>query len=169
MCKSWGIQRWWPMMVLFGVGCEQPSEVVSSSKLLQFHYEGKGNPLNDLHACWWSSKIIDPAPKFNWWILKGGSFHCPKIWEALQIAAASPECRWSWAQCGEVHNPQLQTFGHLLSELHLRFWWIWLFWLAFVDFFKYSLSLSLSCLDWDFDRWTGWAVSRDGSLEFSEN
>ena len=57
-----------------------------------------------------------------------------KIWEALQIAAASLECPWSWAQCGEVQNLQLQTFGHLLSELHLRFWWIWLFWLVFVDF-----------------------------------
>ena len=115
----------------------------------------------------------DPAPKFNGWILKGGtlrcftgSFPCPKIWEALQIAAVSLKCPWSWAQCGEViQNRQLQ------SELHSRFWWIWLFWTSFAFWcllisFKYSLSLSLSCLDWDFDRLTGWAVSRDGSLEF---
>ena len=52
---------------------------------------------------------------------------------------------------------QLQTFGNLLSDrclLHFFDESDYSDWCLLI-FLNYSLSLSLSCLDWDFDRWTG--------------
>ena len=166
-------------MVLFGAGCEQPSEVVSSSKLLQFHYEGKGNPLN---AGRWNSEIIDPA------------------WPGPKIQLMDPK-RWDFEVfCRVISLSILVSRYGRLSKLRQRVWNVLghelsvekfrtcscrrldTFYLNFICVFDESDWCLLIFLDTRFLSawavWIGtstarldepWAVSRDGSLEFSEN
>ena len=143
------------------VGCEQPSEFVSSSKLLQFH--AMNGP-----------QKIDPAPKFNWWILrKDGTLRC----FTAVISFVSQDMGGSSQNCGSesgmslvkssvwrsYSEPMAAACG-CLEAFYLNFICVLMNLISvYLFLFLHSLFVSLS-LDWDFDRSTG-AMSLDGSLE----
>ena len=92
----------------------------------------------------------DPAPKFNWWILKGGtlrcftgSFPCPSL---SQDMGGSPNCgsesgmslvmssvwrSYSEPAAADVWTPSIWTsFAFLLIFLNTRFLSAWIVWIG---------------------------------------